>query len=216
MPSSTELALCEAGAFACPLACAGPMPIVSTFHEARGYGIVFDVANDSAELAGIANPAIEGFVAPERVAGQTDNPVGLASGRTLEPASNRGQRNLRCNQQVNVVGHDDPGMKCVEVPVRFASFDRRRHYSSDPCVGKPLDALPVSIQGSVFRQEGFAWCQERIFGTCGYTPMQPPGQEDWNSFGMDTRQSSSVFEHEGRRKRLPHSAFKARIFSKKI
>jgi len=192
------------------------MPVFRTFDETRRNGIVFDVSNDSAEFVGISHPAIEGLVAPERLACATEDAIGLTGGGTFQPASNRGQRDVRRNQQVNVVWHDDPGVKAIKLSVQRASENRRGNKACNPCIRQPLSTSSIAIESSVLSYESPACGQKYVPLGGRYRSMQPPVQKNRNSFRADMRQSSAVFEHEGRRKRLPHSASEARKFSRKI
>jgi hypothetical protein len=86
-------------------------------------------------------------------------------------------------------------VKFVKFTLGFSSKDRRFNRPGYSAVLKPLCPAPVPVQQPVLGYECLSGCKERISGTGSYGSVQPPGQENGDSFAMDVRQSSSVFVH---------------------
>lgn len=78
--------------------------------EAGFHWIVFDVAVDAGELSSVADPMVEGFVLPERATGTAEKRVRFAGGDTFQAVGDAGERDCRIDEDVDVVGHDDPGV----------------------------------------------------------------------------------------------------------
>ena len=185
------------------------MPVFTRIDEAGGHRIVLDVSLNPVELAGVPNQTIERFVAPEGFTGQTEKLVRGASGGTFKPAGESGKRLQRRDQHMNVVGHKNPGVKFIELPLVRPIQYGFGNDSRNAGVRKPVRALAVAIESLISFSESTARGQQQLAMANSQTPVQPPVEENRNAFSMDVRKSSSVFKHEGRRKRLPHTSAEA-------
>jgi hypothetical protein len=183
------------------------MPVFNRCDYAGGYRIEFDIAGDSIEFGGASYEAIEGFIAPEGSAGSFENPVCCSGCGAFEPSCDFGEFYEGCQQRVDVVGHDYPGVQGVEMAVGFASLKGFGYHVGDLRIGQPSGSMRSTVEGSVFFGEGFSIGQEGVPVNLGETSVESPVQEYRGAFGVEVGEAASVLLHsQGRRKRLPHSS----------
>jgi hypothetical protein len=181
------------------------MPVLNRCDQAGGHRIEFDVAGNAIEFGGVAHESIEGFIAPEGKAGAVQDSVCFSRRGAFEPSGDLGEFYQRCQQGVDVVWHDYPGVKGIEMAVGFASLDRFGYYVSYLGIGQPCRPVGSAIKGSIFFGEGFPIREEEVPVTSGQSPVESPVQKDRGAFGVEVGQAASVLLHsQGRRKRLPH------------
>lgn len=210
-PTPTRLS--GAGVSACPLPSAGPNPFFRRLSQPRRNRIVFDIPNNPAKLIRTPNPAVKRLIAPKRLTRQSQNSIRRPSGRPLQPTSNRWQRHTRCNQQMNMIRHDDPGVKVIEEPFVFSPQNNFRDSGCDSRICQPLNSQPIPIERPILRSESFARAQQNITRTSRHSSMQSPVDKNRNPFPMDMRQSSSVFEHQSGPGLLPQISVKTGALS---
>lgn len=188
---------CGADAFVCPST--GPAKKLGGCDEPRGHWVLFDVPCNSAELGAIADPAVPRLVFPKRLASASENPVGLPSGRTFEPARDCGQGNQGCQQQMNVVRHENPGMQFIEAPASLTIQNLFRDYLRNLGIRQPLRPLRLPIQLAIFGCKSVAGRRVRfqqVFSLAyRHRTPQAPVEEYRDTFGMQMRQSSSIVKH---------------------
>jgi hypothetical protein len=93
--------------------CARPRESLRFSRKSRTHGIVFDVAPYPLELPGIAHYPVVTFILPKRQPGKIQQCIRLTRREALESVSNSRKLHVRCNQQVNVVWHNDVRMEIV-------------------------------------------------------------------------------------------------------
>jgi len=162
------------------------------------------------KLMNIANPVIPGFLLPKTMPGATQYPVRISGGRTLKPPSKTGDRHSGRNQQMHVVGHDDPGVKFIEFYFFFTHKNLPGNEPSNPGIHQPARAaqtpieFPVSLHKSApsrrLRNQDFLPRVHR------QRSVQPPCKENRNSIGLPVRQFPSVFKHLVNRSRTGGTA----------
>ena len=72
-------------------------------------GVAFDVADYAVTLVRVTDPAIERFILPEPVAGSSQQAVGAAGAGALDHQEHVRELFKWIEQNMNVIGHDDPG-----------------------------------------------------------------------------------------------------------
>ena len=188
---------CRIGASACP--CAGPAKKFGSRNQAGSYGILLNVTGDSAEFCAVPDPTVPGFLLPEGLAGAAQDSIGLASGRAFEPAGDFGQGHLGRQEQVDVVGHEDPGVQVIKCAFGFSVQRLFGYHLGDPWIGQPFWPLLFSIKFSIFCHECMARCWVRLQEIFSFAPRdrppQSPVQEYWNPFAVLMRQFSSISRH---------------------
>ena len=69
-----------------------------------------------------------------------------------------GQRHVRQDQQVHMIGHDDPSLRLIEPLLVFTVANRFHYLSRDPRITQPW--LPmVPGQRTILSGESMAWCR---------------------------------------------------------
>src|SRR5580700_6887834 len=90
---------------------AGPSKALGAGHQTCLHRIPFNVPLDAAKLVGVPDNPVEILLLPESLAATRQYRVSKVGGRTLNPSDKLRQRNNRCAQQVDMVGHDDMRMQ---------------------------------------------------------------------------------------------------------
>ena len=93
--------------------CAGPLECFGRRDEAGVYRIHLDIVRDSFELLFIPHQAIVTFILPERLASESKYKIGFSCCESFEGLRQFRDRKVRCDQEVDVVGHDDVVMQFV-------------------------------------------------------------------------------------------------------
>ena len=140
----------------------GPAKKFGSGYQPRGHGVVFDVVFGFGKLRGIADPTVPGFVFPKWLASAAENPVSLPSGRALEPTGDCRQGNQRCQEHVDVIGHQYPCMELIESAFSRAIHKLVCHHLCNSRVRQPLRPLLFSIQFSIFDHKRVARCRIRL------------------------------------------------------
>ena len=82
--------------------------------------VEFNVGTDALELRVVTNPVIERFVLPEGQPGAAQSCVRIPRGDTLDGSGDAAQRNVRLEQHMNMIWHNDVGMQHVVSELRTA------------------------------------------------------------------------------------------------
>ena len=189
---------CGTGASACP--CTGKTEELGSGDQAGGHGVVFDVVFGFGKFRSVADPTVPGLVFPEWLARAMQNLISFASGRAFEPASYFGERHHRRQQQVDMIGHQHPGVKVIESSLRCAIHKLVCHHLRYSLVCQPFWSRLLSIQLPIFNDKRMARCRirlQQIFSfALRYRTPQSPVQEYGDSLCMQVRQVSSIVEQE--------------------
>ena len=94
-------------------ACARPRVILGALNQSGLYRIVLNVFPNPIHFDVVPNPMIVGFPLPEGVSGEPEDFVSLAGSHTFQPAEQKRRSNLRQQQNVNMVGHQNPRPKLI-------------------------------------------------------------------------------------------------------
>jgi len=202
-------ALCGVGACACPIS-TRPTPTLDAVRKPGRHRVVFNAARDPVELSSIANPSVEGLRAPRRLTGTTENPIGFVRGGSLEPTRDRGQGHARRDQQVHMVGHDHPCVKFVKTAVGRSGPNGCGHDRGDAHVAQPARSGGCPVEVPILGYEPMSGTRIRLQNSVSFADRnrtaQSPRHKDRVAFVVNMRESSTVGEHLGRRKRVPHSS----------
>ena len=113
-----------------------------------GNGIPFDVVANALEFRGIPNPVIERFVLPKRLSSTAQSGVDITSRNSLDRTGNLGERNIRVEQNVHVIGHDDVSMQQEAAALRAAK-DRIFGIVGELRIGQPERTSLGGIEGGI-------------------------------------------------------------------
>jgi hypothetical protein len=171
------------------------MPVFHRTDEAGGNRIVFDIADGFIEFAGVADPAVEGFVAPEGPTGKPEDPIGFSRRRAFQPAGDNRERFVWGDQKMDVVWHDYPGVELVEASFGFSFPGCCCCEFGYADVHQPLNTVSIPMQHSVFGHEGFARREDQIPCAQRHRSVEAPGEKNLCSLGVDMGESSSVVPH---------------------
>jgi hypothetical protein len=115
----------------CLPASARPRPSLLDVDESGLNWIILDISKDVTEFLSRTDPMIVRFILPKRHSRPAQMPVRLATRPALEPAHNRWHRISRLENDVNVVGHDNPAVQRVETTrcftIQKSVFDDTRY-----------------------------------------------------------------------------------------
>ncbi len=101
----------------------GPGPGLGVFYQACGNRVLFDVQRYAIESLSASHPMIEGFICPEAIAFASENLICRACGRAFQALRDTGKRNPRFDENVDVICHDDIGVKLIEIPFVLAAVE---------------------------------------------------------------------------------------------
>ena len=174
------------------LPCARPVPKLCGLYQTGLHRVFVDVAGNLPKLVAVTHPMIPGFVFPERLTGETENFVSATGCGTLQPTRNRRQRNAGRQQQVNVIGHNHPGMQFVESALGFSCHKGIRHKTCDPGVHQPARSggLPIQLPVAFHKRR-----QDLVARTRRHRSIESPGREDRSPFSIPMWEIASVVRH---------------------
>ena len=86
---------------------AGPGPYFGFGGQVSGDWVALDVSSNAIEFDGSADPVVERFILPKGFAGAAEDGICFASGDAFEAIHEARYGNMRRDQQMDVVGHDD-------------------------------------------------------------------------------------------------------------
>ncbi len=133
----------------CHLApCAGPRPLFRFFHQAGSDGIPLNVTPNSVQFRLASQPAIEGFILPERFAHATESGVGVPRRNPFDSVCDASQSKMRLQEHMDVVGHYYVGAQII-LPQFGATNNGRFDIACDFRVSKPERAVRSAVELSV-------------------------------------------------------------------
>lgn len=106
---------------------AGPSPVPGLICQASRYGIGFNVADCAVNLIPMAEIMIERFILPKRKARPVENQVCGSCCRPFQPAHYLRNRNVRSDEEMDMIGHNDPAREFIKVPLALANQYRLSH-----------------------------------------------------------------------------------------
>ena len=95
---------------------ARPGPILDSLHQSGLDRIPLDIPDDAIHLLILADPMIVRLILPERFARASEDLSCLASAVTLDCSTHLLHLHMGSEQDVDVVGHDDPRPQIVFLP----------------------------------------------------------------------------------------------------
>ena len=91
-----------------------PTPLIHTLHQPRFHRIHLHVSHTFPQFSLRSDPVIVRLILPERPP-TPQNPVRRIRRAPLDPMRNPAQLYVRSPNYVDVIGHDDPGMKVIQL-----------------------------------------------------------------------------------------------------
>lgn len=134
--------------FACPRS-ARPRPKLRRLNQPRINRILVDITSNAVQFLPVPYPMVVGFVLPERLAGSSQHSISRTCRRPFQPTHNLRNREPGQHQQVNVVRHDHPSAKFVELLVPLTSDEGSANGKSDLRVLQPNRTVAGLMQGAV-------------------------------------------------------------------
>ncbi len=132
---------------------AGPPEVFRFCCQAGVYGIRVDISRDPIPLGSVFYPVIVAFVLPERATNEPKDLISRLRGKTFDGVRDLWDFDLRRYQEVDVIGHDHPGVKVVPAHLIFAVAECFSRESCDLRLVKVDRAAPRLIQERVHRQK---------------------------------------------------------------
>ena len=168
---------------------AGPREFFNRRGEPSLNRIGKNVALDAPKLFSTSHQMIVTFILPKWLASSTQQFVGLSSTETFQSAQQGGCVGMRSEEQMDVVGHDHPGM---QVTILRAEQNRTPHQPCDLRLLKIHRSKSRRIQQSVHRHECFSGCQVLSweFAADGQAAIQAKGHKQRLSNSIDMRQTA--------------------------
>jgi len=186
---------CRAGTH--PGACTGPTISLGPNRNTGFDRIVLDVSPDANQLGVVADPVIVGLSLPKGIAGSVKKLVRLTSGHAFQRAQHSGDRDFGPKQNMDMVGHENPGTQIV-VAEFSAAMQALNHDLGDLLVLQIHRPLPGSIQISIHPNESLtrSHLSRRRISRTRQASVQMPGDEQPFSFNVPMRQTASRYTHE--------------------
>jgi hypothetical protein len=179
-----------------PFRGARPGPGFRSLDKACRNGILFDITDNPPQLSVSADPMIPTFILAECLTRESQEFVRFAGRRFLHPAHNLRHIGFWGDQDVNVTGHNHPGMNSIEVPLDLASCQSISYESRDPRISQMVDAAGLPLQLPTLGDEA----KSRIRGdkrTSDHRdrPTKTPRQKQSCAVRLQMRQVPPVFGH---------------------
>jgi hypothetical protein len=174
-----------------------PPVILRHRDQSRPHRIRLDVPANPLHLLSIPYHVIVTLLLPEGLAGQPQNLVGPLGGDALQRPQQSGNLDLRSNQQVEVIGHDDIGMKHIVPEQVLAVLQGIDDDLSDPRLSQIQGTGSSLVEQPVHRDEGSpggdAGVGEGSVG--GQAPVQSPCHKQRPADGVPMWESPPVVVH---------------------
>jgi hypothetical protein len=160
--------------------------------------VVLDVTLNASGLFTVSDKVIVTFVLPEMVAGTAENLIGLVSCEAFERAEPLSRDDMRCDQQVNVVRHDNEGVEIVAAKAAFSCLDGFDYAFCDFRDFQVERAGLGFVQDSVHCYEGFSSGQGVgwKFPIRRETAPEAESNKEGLAYHVPVRQASCVVLHQ--------------------
>jgi hypothetical protein len=171
---------------------AGPSVLPRSRRQSRHNRIVHNIPRGLRHLLPVPHPTIVGLPLPKRLAGLPDKQIGLASGPAFDPSQQLTGIDQRPNENMDVVGHNDPGVEIAPVVLRFGRADSRADHVGDVRPAQLHRSFTSRIEVSIHPDESLTRGRmiRRRVARLRQAPVQAPGHEQGASFGMPVGQAA--------------------------
>ena len=139
---------------------------------------------------------IERFVLPKGCSRTTKHAVGRTACSTFKPAHQIGQIDLRSQDYVDMIGHNDPGMQRVQPADRFTILEHFCEHVRDTGLLKP-ERTGIALIAPVRKgADGsrIATLRRKLGCAGGHGTGQPPRHEN-GRIGRNPMRQASAIEH---------------------
>jgi len=176
---------------------ARPPVLARLLSQPRSDRVLLDVPYDPVEFPLIANQMVVALFLPERTSREGEHPIRSLGGDPFERFRQLGKRDERCQQQVNVIGHDYKGVLRV-MPEGTCVVANSFHYHPGDrglpeIEGTSTGMLQETIQrGKCPPRANSGICERAIERQ---TAMETPCNEDWLLGGVNVWQSPIIERH---------------------
>jgi len=176
---------------------AGPREFFGSGHETGLDWVVFDVVLDPPKLFHVSDEVIAAFVLPEMATCAAEDLVGLVTGEAFQGAQPFLRDDVRCDEHVGVVRHDDIRMEIVATKAALSFL-----YGFDYALGDFGDfqeerAGLSFVQDSVHRHERLSGVQGIWWehSTCREAAPEAKSHEQGFTYHVPVRQAAGVVLH---------------------
>ncbi len=136
----------------CP-ARARPREILWQPNQPRSNRIIFNITPHSPKLVFIADQMIVAFVLPKGLVAAAENPVCFVTGVPLERTQQAGGFHVRCDQQMDVIGHDYVSVQIIAVQTILAIVERLENKLGNFALAQEDRPAPPAVQQAIHRDE---------------------------------------------------------------
>src|SRR5579872_1330307 len=156
---------------------AGPAKLLRSGNQPSLHRIHLDVPRNPPKLRFIPHQMIVTRILPKRLSGKPQNPISLPGCKPLERVHQLRNLHLWSNQSVNMVSHDDKGMK---VQLFLPKTQRLNYHLRNIISSKVKRPGPALIENSIHsnkRSSGGNCRREKAVSR--ETAVKTPGDEQW-------------------------------------
>jgi hypothetical protein len=182
----------------CLPASTAPWPTLLDVSQSSLHRIILDISNHVFELPRRTYPMIVRFILPKRQPGPPQLPVRLATRPALEPSHNRWPRTPGLENNMYVVGLDDPAVQRVEAARCFTIQECLLNHPRYAGFSKPertaFNTFKPLVPRKKRRASGILHGQN--IGTARrHRPGKAPRHKDCDILGNPMWQSPAVMQH---------------------
>jgi hypothetical protein len=171
---------------------AGPEKRLWCCNQSRLNRIHFDVIDDPSKLSFVTNQAIIAFVLPKR-SGKAQYPIGLPGRKSLERVHRFGHFDVRRNQEMDMVRHNDIRMDLEMLQLLLPVMYCIHHQLRDIRAAKVKRAGAGVIEKAIHHNEGSSRGDRGRKAPIGRkTAVQTPRQKHRPADCMQMRQAAGV------------------------
>jgi hypothetical protein len=175
---------------------AGPRVVFGFGGKAGSHGVVLDVSANSAEFFAVANHVVVTLALPKCLTGSRQQKVRTFSCGGFQGAEELWDAHMGSEQQMNVIGHDDPCVHHVVSDLR-AMINGRKYLVSKSRLPEECRAGAGSTKNLVHFDESLARGQvrtrKRAIRRKGI--VQTKGDEQWLFQDIQMRESALFEDH---------------------